>query len=285
MDDQSLEAIAELICGDNAATAPLYRSSSMLTRFFASAGLSRFQHDGSTRKWWTLNALKSCSPDELRAVIRRLASLREYRGDAKATKLALETLNRILQLEGLKVELRNAQPTIIGVPIDFDMGTDADEHELKPLPPPDFTALGLDVGVGPLLNQRWNEAQICVDRGAYLSATIAMGGLLEGLLLGVLLTRPEIANRCPAAPKDQSGTVKRFPDWTLSEMIDVAHAVGWIDLDVKRFSHALREFRNLIHPYQQLATRANPDADTCGISWLVVQAAANDLARILVGKK
>jgi hypothetical protein len=72
---------------------------------------------------------------------------------------------------------------------------------------------------------------------------------------------------------------------TLSEMIDVARAVGWIDLDVKRFSHALREFRNLIHPYQQLATRANPDADTCGISWLVVQAAANDLARILVGKK
>jgi hypothetical protein len=193
MDDQSLEAIAELICGDNAATAPLYRSSSMLTRFFASAGLSRFQHDGSTRKWWTLDALKSCSPDELRAVIRRLASPREYRGDAKATKLALETLNRILQLEGLKVELRNAQPTMIPVPIDFDMGTDADEHELKPLPPPDFTALGLDVGVGPLLNQRWNEAQICVDRGAYLSATIAMGGLLEALLLGVLLTRPEIA--------------------------------------------------------------------------------------------
>ena len=67
-------------------------------------------------------------------------------------------------------------------------------------------------------------------------------------------------------------------------MIDVAHSVGWIDLDGKRFSHALREFRNLIHPYQQLALRTNPDADTCGIRWLVVQAAINDLARVLTAK-
>ena len=61
-------------------------------------------------------------------------------------------------------------------------------------------------------------------------------------------------------------------------MIEVGHEVGWIQLDVKKFSHALRDFRNIIHPYQQLAVRTNPDLDTCKISWLVVQAACNDIA-------
>ena len=284
MDDHTLEWLAELICGDNEETAPLYRSGGMLTRFFQSAGLPRFVHDGSTRKWWTLEALNNCTPDEVRNVICRLASPREYRGQASDTRKAITALNKILQLEGLKVELANAQPVIVPISIDFDLGENENEPELQPLPPPDFLSLGLDIGIGALLEQRWGEAQICVDNGAYLSATIAMGGLLEGLLLGVIMSRPQDANRSTSAPKDSDGKVKHFGNWTLSEMIDVAHSVGWLDLDVKRFSHALREFRNLIHPYQQLATRADPDSDTCGISWLVVQATVNDLARVLVSK-
>ena len=285
VDEQALEALAEFICGDDKDTAPIYRSGGMLTRFFQAAGLPRFAHDGSTRKWWTLSALQQCTPDELRTVILRLASPREYRSDAPSTRKAINTLNHILQLEGLRVDLKDGQPLIVPVPIEFDLGTDDEEKALLPQPPPDFLALGLDVGVGDLLALRWREAQLCVDNKAYLSATIAMGSLLEGLLLGVLMHRPEVANRSKSAPKNSTGKVKEFPDWTLSQMIDVAHSVDWIDLDVKRFSHSLREFRNLIHPYQQLALRTNPDADTCGISWLVVQAAANDLARVLTSKK
>jgi len=43
----------------------------------------------------------------------------------------------------------------------------------------------------------------------------------------------------------------------------------------------LRSFRNLIHPYEQMAVKTCPDKDTSEIGWLVVQAAANDLARKL----
>jgi len=64
-------------------------------------------------------------------------------------------------------------------------------------------------------------------------------------------------------------------------LIDVAHAEKWVDLDVKKFSHALREFRNLIHPFQQMVEQVFPDEDTCNICWRVVQAATNDLARVL----
>ena len=63
------------------------------------------------------------------------------------------------------------------VPVNFDLGTSEEENSLVPQPPPDFLALGLDVGVGGLLDLRWREAHLCVDNKAYLSATIAMGSL------------------------------------------------------------------------------------------------------------
>ena len=64
-------------------------------------------------------------------------------------------------------------------------------------------------------------------------------------------------------------------------MINVAHELEWIDLDVKKFSHALRDFRNFIHPHEQMLQQSFPDKDTCTISWYVVQAAINDLVKKL----
>lgn len=109
-----------------------------------------------------------------------------------------------------------------------------------------------------------------------------MGSLLEGLFFAVLQKRPKEANQSSAAPVQRdTRKIKKFPDWTLSDMIDVAHEQGWIDLDVKRFSHSLRAFGNLIHPYEQVALQAFPDAGTCEICWSVVQATVNDLSREL----
>jgi hypothetical protein len=109
-----------------------------------------------------------------------------------------------------------------------------------------------------------------------------MGSMLEGMLFAIIQKYPEDANKSKSSLKDSdTGKVKLFQRWTLSEMINVAHELDWIDLDVKKFSHSLREFRNLIHPYQQLVEETYPDEDTSGISWLVVQAAANDLAKLI----
>ncbi|MGB6141818.1 MAG: hypothetical protein WBG55_15965 [Pseudoalteromonas rhizosphaerae] len=280
MDESILEKIAGFICGNDEEN-PEYRSSSKITAFFQRAGLSQFVHDGSTRQWWVLERLKECNRDQLAGVLKRLASPREYAGDKEKTKSALVQLNEILYVEGFKIKLVGTEPKFEEITVDFsDVGED--DYELKPLPAPDFLALGLEFGVGEVLKNRWDESQRCVDAGAFLSATIVMGSMLEGLLLGAFQKNPAVVNRCPSAPQDhQTGKVKNFASWKLAEMIDVAHHVGWLGLDVKKFSHSLREFRNLIHPYEQMATRMSPDADTCGISWLVVQAAVNDLAKQL----
>ena len=183
-------------------------------------------------------------------------------------------------IEGLKVELNGISPGLKDVTPQFFV--EPEEPELIPLAPPDFLSLRLLPGIGGILADRWNEAQKCLDSKAYLAATIIMGSMLEGMLLAVIQQFPKEANSCKTAPFDSKrGKVRPIHEWSLSNMIDVAHDAGWLDLDVKKFSHSLRDFRNLIHPYQQLRSATAPDQDTCEISWLVVQAAANDLARML----
>lgn len=283
MDASTLERIADLICGDDESFSPVYRSGPELTRFFQRAGAGRFRHDGSTRKWWTVNALLACTDPELREVIFRLANPREYGGDGKAVSKAIASLNQVLSLEGLEVFLEGATPKLRRVVVNFTPEAHSDEPELRPLPPPDFNKLRLEPAIAEILRSRWAEADRCVKAEAHLAAIIIMGSLLEGLLLAVLQQKPRQANTSSATPKDPvTGKPKLFHEWSLSEMIDVAHVEKWVDLDVKRFSHALREFRNLIHPYQQMVLRVSPDEDTVKICWLVVQAAVNDLARTLV---
>ncbi len=276
MDESTLNKIAEFICG-NGEHYPVYRSSSYLTAFFERAGLPRFVHDGSTRQWWVLECLKNCSREELAQVLKRLASPLEYSGDKEQIASAIKLLNEAVYVEGFKIKLRGIDPYFERIKVSFDVD-DEDDQELQPLPPPDFLTLGLEPGIGELLGKRWEESQKCVDSESFLAVTIIMGSLLEGLLLGVCQRYPKDANSTPCTPKDKNGKALKFHEWSLSQMIDVAHHAGWIDLDVKKFSHSLRDFRNLIHPYEQLLTGANPDSDTCKISWLVVQAAVNDLA-------
>jgi len=277
MDAHTIERIAEFICGDGA-DYPVYRSGSELTRFFHRVGFSNFKHDGSTRKWWTLSVLQQLTENNLQAVILRLADPKEYGGNEEQVRRAIEQLNQILMIEGLKTDLDGIQPRIRPVTPQFA----EKKPDLKPLPPPDFLNLKLEPGLGEILGERWREIQKCFAGKAYLAAMILMGSFLEGMLLSVMQRFPKEANTAPSAPKDIStGKVKHFAEWSLSEMINVAHECGWIDLDVQRFSHALRSFRNLIHQYEQMAVRAFPDKDTSEIGWLVVQAAANDLANRL----
>ncbi len=49
LDSDTLDAIADFICGDDSERYPIYRSSSYLTRFFQELNIDA-THDGSTRK-------------------------------------------------------------------------------------------------------------------------------------------------------------------------------------------------------------------------------------------
>ncbi|MEW6419683.1 MAG: hypothetical protein AB1480_16465 [Nitrospirota bacterium] len=119
MDASTLEKIADFICGDNTEKFPIYRTGSELTRFFQRAGVN-VAHDGSTRKWWTLNTLQNLKGPDLQNVILRLASPKEYGGETNKIKLAIKTLNDILRMEGLQVSVEGVTPKFNRITPHFD---------------------------------------------------------------------------------------------------------------------------------------------------------------------
>ena len=139
--------------------------------------------------------------------------------------------------------------------------------------------LRIDSTIIPILDFRIKEACKCMKNELSLSVIFLCGSVLEGLLLAVATKNPKDFNQASCSPKDAQGKVKTFPDWTLSNFIDVAHEIEFLGLDVKKFGHALRDFRNYIHPYQQMASRFNPDKHTAQICMQVLKAAIADLSK------
>jgi hypothetical protein len=144
-------------------------------------------------------------------------------------------------------------------------------------PKVDFHQLPIESTFAPVMEARYIEVDKCISGGAYLAAVILLGSLLEGVLLGVANRNNSLFNQAREAPKDKDGNVKRFPEWSLSNLIDVAHGTGFLNLDVKKFSHGLRDFRNYIHPYQQSMSQFFPDQDTTQICLQVFRAAMNQI--------
>lgn len=141
--------------------------------------------------------------------------------------------------------------------------------------------LEIDISVIEILKERLVEIQQCLKSKSSLSVVLLCGSILEGILLGVAIKNMKDFNQSPLSPKNKdSGKVLPFQDWTLSNLIDVAYSTDFLGLDVRKFSHTLRDFRNYIHPYLQIKSGFSPDMDTAKISWQVLQAAINDLTKM-----
>lgn len=286
LDNSTLEVIAEAICGsgpDYSAPGP-YRSMSEIHRFFQRVGVQP-RGQSSTRKWFVLESLQVLNREEdgilvprsVERILLRLADPKEHRGDMAAAQAVADHLNQVLGVEGLELayaglqpQLRERKPT----------AAPAQRTEPRKEAPPDFLRLVGEPQLANILTFRWEEAQRCVSSGAYLAAVVMMGSILEGVLLYRAERDRGTACRTKSAPKDRNGQVRPLQDWSLSQLIAVAYEVGWLQGDVKRFSDALRESRNLVHPYVQRLYSERPDADTCSICWQVVRAAVADLLQI-----
>lgn len=149
-------------------------------------------------------------------------------------------------------------------------------REFKDTP---LTKLNLDGTLIDILEQRMNEIKKCIKARASLSVIFLCGSILEGILLGIATRNPKKFNESLCIPKDKNGKVKQFPDWTLGNFIDAAREINFIDEDVKKFSHALRDFRNYIHPYQQMSSGFNPTEHTAKICWQVLRTAIFQLSK------
>lgn len=144
-----------------------------------------------------------------------------------------------------------------------------------------IAGLDIDPTIAHILESRIREAMECHRVGASLASIFMCGSVLEGILLSIALKNPAEFNQAQSSPKNkETQKVKPFQDWTLANLIDVAHEVNLLRLDVKKFSHVMRDFRNYIHPYEQMASRFDPDKHTAEICLQVLRAAIVGLKAI-----
>lgn len=139
--------------------------------------------------------------------------------------------------------------------------------------------LKIDSSIIHILESRIAEINNSIKTKSALSCIILCGSVLEGILLGIASSKAREFNQCDSSPKNKDSKVLQFNEWTLSNFIDVAHKLGLLGLDVKKYSHSLRDFRNYIHPYEQMSSNFNPDIETAKISWQVLKAAITDLSK------
>ena len=148
-------------------------------------------------------------------------------------------------------------------------------HEFKI---PNVHKLPVEAQAIPIIEGRLAEALKALNAGAHLSVIFLCGSVLEAVLLGAAQKEPARFNKATASPKDGSGGVKRFHEWSLAQFIDVACEIDLLKPDVKKFSHGLRDFRNYIHPYEQMVSGFTPDEHTAKLCFQVLKAALASVA-------
>ena len=171
---------------------------------------------------------------------------------------------------------RESVARLCGEPISANSTPD-EEFLRREFEIPNIQNLPVDFAVYEIIEDRVKEAQSCLSNGAHLSVIFQCGSVLEAVLLGAAQKEPERFNRSSKSPR-QHDKVKRFQDWKLAEFIDVACDIGLLVPDVQTFCHGLRDFRNYIHPYEQMASGFKPDEHTAKICFQVLKAALAGVA-------
>lgn len=143
---------------------------------------------------------------------------------------------------------------------------------------PNIQKLPIEPFVVAIIESRLAEARTALSAGAYLSTVLLCGSVLEAVLLGAAQREPARFNRASSSPKAVGGGARPFQEWNLAQFIDAACEVGILKPDVKKFSHGLRDFRNYIHPYEQMASGFMPDEHTAKVCFQVLKAALASVA-------
>lgn len=261
-----------------------YRSGPKLVEFFNALGSNDSDVQGFPSRWaYTDEKLaKLNGTPELDKCIKTVFSPVNYIGRFDILDKLIADFNAFLAFDNWQVIRKNTEITFqkgekVNIPETPKAETATEDNFLNQ----EFKAisldqLGLDTRLTEVINSRFDEIKSCLQNKAPLSVIFLAGSSLEGILLGIASGYPKAFNTAKTAPLKE-GKVKMFHDWSLANLIDTAHELGILKEDVRKFSHALRDFRNYIHPLQQVGSGFHPDEHTARICWQVLRAAIYQL--------
>ena len=283
LNNKTIEKLQKLINSDD--NCSRYRSGPQLVNFFNNFGFHDSYGQGfPSRRDYTLEKLKLINgTPEIDKCIKILFAPINYIGEYDLLKQIIDDFNQYLNYDGWKV-VWVGKEIIINKSSFENLYVEKSNSDEKSFLEKDFSnidilRLNIESSLFPIIKQRLDEIAICIENNAALSVIFLCGSTLEGVLTGIANRYPKKFNTSKACPRDKDENVRPFYDWTLANFIDVAYEIGLIDLDVKKYSHSLRDFRNFIHPYEQMVNSFNPTIETAKISVQVLKAAIDQLCK------
>lgn len=283
---RALEKLRKIINGDESPDRADYRTGPQLVAFFNELGFKDKYGQGFPSRWeYTDERLKAINgTPELDKCIKAVFAVFNYVGRIEELDALVADFNQYMAFDKWQVVRDNEVITFKRLDkVVVDSGKSAtseikEDEFLKMTFDVNVDSLGLDADVCEIIKLRLKEVESCIGGKAPLASILLIGSILEGILLGMATIYPRQFNQAPSAPKEKSDEkVRAFPSWTLNNYIDVAFEVGLLKQDVRKFSHVVRDFRNYIHPYQQMSSRFFPDKHTALICFQVLKAAISQI--------
>lgn len=136
----------------------------------------------------------------------------------------------------------------------------------------------LDVDLIDAIGSRLSEIQKSLENNSPLSVIFLCGSCLEGLLSNLAEKQWEKFRISNKAPRPRDGKEIVLGDWSFRSLISVSCEEGFIKKDVEDFGHILINYRNYIHPREQLKTGFSPDKNTAEICWNTLKTAIIQLS-------
>lgn len=286
LDERTLWLLVEIINEKSE-----YRSGPQLVKFFNQLGSNDSYPYGNggfpSRKDYTFEKLvKLNGTPNLDKCIRLVFSPRNFVGRYSELDNLISELNSQMSYDGWNVVRTNSEigfKKVKDIDIDKEILKETSFQDKEEISESNFLAqeysidithLNLSPVLQDIIQHRLREITEAIKNELPLSAIFLVGSTLEGIFLHMACLHPKKYNSAKAAPKDKrTQKVKSFVEWTLNNDIDVSKELGVIKEDVSKFSKGVRDFRNYIHPYEQMSHQFNPDIITSKICFQVLKAA------------
>lgn len=134
----------------------------------------------------------------------------------------------------------------------------------------DFIA---DEQIKKILERDYQEIQRNLISLNWKSAIILSGGSIEAILLDLIKKESTKALSSAKAP-DEADLNK----WSLNDLVEVAVEEKFIESDIAKLSHTVREYRNLIHPGVEIRNNLKVEPEEAKIAVEVLHILIRDLS-------
>ena len=130
-----------------------------------------------------------------------------------------------------------------------------------------------DSALRTIIERDYAEIQKAYISECWKSVIILCGGAIEAILTDLLIQNETAVKAAKSAPKNSDIT-----RWDLSNLIDVAVELPLVSAGIEKLSHSIREYRNLVHPGNELRNKLRFDAEEAKIAVEVLNIVHRDLS-------